>query len=54
VRLLEEGHIPHHKVGTHRRVLLRDVMAYKARSRTERSQALDALTAQAQELHMGY
>jgi len=54
VRLLEEGHMPHHKVGTHRRVLLRDVMAYKARSRTERSQALDALTAQAQELHMGY
>ena len=54
VRLLEEGHMPHHKVGTHRRVRLRDVMAYKARSRTERSQALDALTAQAQELHMGY
>jgi len=54
VRLLEEGHIPHHKVGTHRRVLLRDLMAYKERSRTERSQALDALTAQAQELHMGY
>src|SRR5262245_19469246 len=54
VRLLEEGHIPHHKVGTHRRVLLRDLMAYKERRRTERSQALDALTAQAQELHMGY
>jgi excisionase family DNA binding protein len=54
VRLLEEGHIPHHKVGTHRRVLLRDLMAYKERSRTERAQALDALTAQAQELHMGY
>jgi len=54
VRLLEEGHIPHHKVGTHRRVLLRNLMAYKKRSREAQKQALDALTAQAQELDMGY
>jgi excisionase family DNA binding protein len=54
VRLLEEGHIPHHKVGTHRRVLFRDLMAYKKRSRAECVQALDALAAQAQELNMGY
>ena len=54
VRLLEEGHIPHHKVGKHRRVLFRDLMAYKKRSRAEREQALEELTAQAQELDMGY
>ena len=29
VRLLEEGKISYHKVGTHRRIYLRDVLAYK-------------------------
>jgi excisionase family DNA binding protein len=54
VRLLEEGHIPHRKLGTHRRILFRDLMAYKKRSRKESAQALQALAAQAQELDMGY
>ena len=54
VRLLEEGHIPHRKLGTHRRILFRDLMAYKERSRVESAQALQALAAQAQELDMGY
>jgi excisionase family DNA binding protein len=54
VRLLEEGHIPHRKLGTHRRILFRDLMAYKERSRVESAQALKALAAQAQELDMGY
>ena len=54
VKLLDEKAIPSRKVGTHRRVLAGDVLAYKQRSEGERRSALDQLTAQAQELGMGY
>ena len=54
VGLLESGQIPHRKVGTHRRVLFRDLMAYKQKNDAERLKALAELTAQAQELNMGY
>jgi len=54
VRLIERGDIAFRKVGTHRRVLLSDVMAYKERTDTAREQSLDALTALSQELNLGY
>lgn len=54
VKLLEKGEIPFTKKGTHRRVLFSDVQAYKQQVDSERMKALDALTAQAQELDMGY
>jgi excisionase family DNA binding protein len=50
VSLLEEGKLPHKKVGTHRRVLLSDVLTYKERDDRERRRILDELSADAQDL----
>jgi excisionase family DNA binding protein len=50
VRLLDEGRIPFHRVGTHRRVLFKDVATYRAEHRRARGAALDELTGLDQEL----
>jgi excisionase family DNA binding protein len=44
VRLLDSGKIPHHKVGTHRRIYMRDLLAYKAERDGRRRKTLDDLT----------
>lgn len=54
IEQLEKNAIPHRKVGTHRRVRFQDVLDYKAKMDRQRLEALDELTAQAQELGMGY
>ena len=43
VRLLEKGEIPYHMVGTHHRLYVRDVIAYKAKRDLNRRQILNDL-----------
>jgi excisionase family DNA binding protein len=43
VNLLEKGDIPHHMVGTHRRVYIKDLMAYKNRRNRARRAVLDQM-----------
>jgi excisionase family DNA binding protein len=52
--LLKQGEIPFHYVGTHRRIRLRDIVAYREKVDEESEKALLELAAQAQELRMGY
>lgn len=54
IELLEKGIIPFRKVGTHRRVLFQDLMAYKQKTDRERLKALEELSALDQELDFGY
>jgi excisionase family DNA binding protein len=46
IRLLEKGEIPFHFVGTHRRMYVRDVIAYKAKRDMERRETLNTLAKQ--------
>jgi excisionase family DNA binding protein len=43
VQEIEKGRIPHHKVGTHRRLYARDVLAYKSNRDAGRRKLLDDL-----------
>jgi excisionase family DNA binding protein len=54
VKLLDEGRIPCRTVGKYRRVRFDDLMTYKQRDDEARAKVLDQLTAEAQELEMGY
>lgn len=54
VKLLEQGAIPFKKVGSHRRILLEDLIKYDAILKEQRRKSLSFLAKQAQELNLGY
>jgi excisionase family DNA binding protein len=52
IGLLENNQLPHHKVGTHRRVRFSDLMTYKRRRDSESESALRELAALSQEMKL--
>lgn len=51
IKLLESGKMPFEKIGRHRRVLARDLFAYKRERDRQRDEALDALFAEDGQLY---
>jgi excisionase family DNA binding protein len=54
IGVLERDELSHRKVGTHRRIAFRDLLAYREQSLARGKAALDALGTQAQELGLDY
>jgi excisionase family DNA binding protein len=50
VRLLDQGKIKYHKVGTHRRILAADLLMFKEGYRAKQHAALDEMAREAQEM----
>lgn len=50
VQRLDEGRIPCRRVGSHRRIRVEDILAYRRETESRRRDALDELTARDQEL----
>lgn len=50
VNLVDRGELPARKIGTHRRLRVADVLAYRAGAREHRRAALDELTAVSEDL----
>lgn len=54
VKLLEEGTLPYHKTGKHRRIRFEHLMHFKSEREHAGETAMEELAKQAQELRMGY
>jgi excisionase family DNA binding protein len=53
-KLLEQGALPFHKVGTHRRIKFVDLEEFRSKRETARNKSLEALAKLAQDEGMGY
>ncbi len=54
IRLLERGDMPFHRTGTHRRVKIEELLAYRRKSEERAGEAMSELAAIAQEHDLGY
>jgi excisionase family DNA binding protein len=54
IKEIEAGRIPYRKVGTHRRVLYEDLVAYRANMMQGQQDALQRMADEAQDLGLGY
>lgn len=54
ILLLERGDLPFEKVGTHRRVRLADVVAYRQVQDQRRQEALANIVRQGEDLNLAY
>ena len=50
MKLINNGQIPYHQVGTHKRILLKNLLEYKKLRDAKRQQGLQKLTELSQEL----
>ena len=54
VKEISEGRLPHRMVGTHRRILVEDLLTYARTMRDQQAQALDRMAENARELGLDY
>lgn len=54
IKQIDEGHLPHHMAGTHRRILFKDLMIYKRTQQERQMKALENLAAEGQVIGEGY
>src|SRR5215471_3376700 len=47
INILESGELPYHKIGSHRRIYLKDLIGYRRRRDAERKVALDRIAKEA-------
>jgi excisionase family DNA binding protein len=54
IKQIESGKLPHRRIGTHRRVMFKDLMDFKRRIDADRANTLEELAAESQKLNLGY